>query len=157
MPQGSNWIGCGGFDGFTFYYSGFLRAQEEYDKKNIENMAKGSRKCDVAFLLFSAGGKDADYIDQLISILKLKVVFLHMALRKPHREVIETLREKYPQVKFGWARDPGERFYHKGKLIQYDLSLFFGERDELSRSGNPLCWKERLNRFIEFFERYIRH
>ena len=79
-------------------------------------MAKGSRTCDAAFLLLSSGEENTDYIDQVISILEPRVVFLHMALRTPSEKMIETLREKYPEVKFGWALDPGERFHYKGKL-----------------------------------------
>ncbi len=105
-------------DGFTFYYSGPLGAPLEINKKHLENMAKGSRTCDVdvAFLLLSARRDVSDYIDQAISILKPKVVFLHMALDTPSEKVIETFREKYPKVKFGWAHDPGDRFHYKGKL-----------------------------------------
>ncbi|MEQ8812587.1 MAG: prolyl oligopeptidase family serine peptidase, partial [Imperialibacter sp.] len=32
-----------------------------------------------------------------------------------------------------------------------------GEGHELSRSGNPLRMMDRLGRFIEFFERYVKH
>ncbi len=106
-----------GADGFTFYYSGFLGAPLEINKKHIEHMARGGRTCDAAFLLLSAQRDVSDYIDQVISILKPKVVFLHMALSTPSDSMIETLQEKYPGVKFAWARDPGERFHVKGKRL----------------------------------------
>jgi ankyrin repeat protein len=100
-------------DGFTFYYSGFLAAPLEINKKHLENMAKGSRSCDVAFLLLSARRENTGYIDQVIAILKPKEVFLHMALNTPDEETIATLQKKYPAVKFRLARDPGERFHYK--------------------------------------------
>jgi ankyrin repeat protein len=97
-------------DGLTIYYSGFLGAPLKINKKHIENMAKGGRICDVAFLLLAGRGENTDYIDQVVSILKPKVIFLHMALSSPSEKMIETFREKYPAVKFYWASDPGERF-----------------------------------------------
>jgi len=100
-------------DGFTFYYSGFLLAPLEINKKHLVNMAKGGRTCDAAFLLLSARGENTDYIDQVITILKPKEVFLHMALNTPDEEMIATLQKKFPAVKFRWARDPGERFHYK--------------------------------------------
>lgn len=104
-------------DGLTFYYSGFLGAPLEINKKHLEHMARGGRICDVAFLLLSARGENSDHIDQVISILKPKVMFLHMALNTPTDKMIETLQDKYPGVKFAWARDAGERFHFKGKLF----------------------------------------
>ncbi len=106
-----------GADGFTFYYSGFLGAPLEINKKHIEHMARGGRTCDAAFLLLSAQRDVSDYVDQVISILKPKEVFLHMALSIPDEKFIRELREKYPAVKFAWARDPGERFHFKGKRL----------------------------------------
>jgi ankyrin repeat protein len=106
-----------GADGFTFYYSGFLGAPLEINKKHLENMTKGSRTCDVAFLLLSVQRDVSDYIGQVISILKPKVVFLHMALDTPSDSMIETLQEKYPGVKFAWAHDAGERFHVKDKRL----------------------------------------
>jgi hypothetical protein len=49
----------------------------------------------------------------VISILKPKVIFLHMALQTPDEKIIDELQEKYPEVKFSWARDPGQRFHYK--------------------------------------------
>ena len=100
-------------DGFNYYYSGFFTAPLELHKKHLENMAKGGRTCDVAFLLLSARGENRDYIDQVIDVLKPKVVFLHMALQTPDEKTVTTLQEKYPSVKFMLARDPGERFHYK--------------------------------------------
>ncbi len=100
-------------DGFTLYYSGFLRAPLEVNKKNLENMAKGVRTCDAAFLLLSEQGENTEYIDQVIDVLKPKIVFLHMAVQTPDEQIIETLQEKYPDVTFMMARDPGERFHYK--------------------------------------------
>ena len=54
-----------------------------------------------------------DHIDQVIAILKPKVIFLHMALRTPSEKMIEALQEKFPAVKFRWARNPGQRFHYK--------------------------------------------
>jgi hypothetical protein len=111
--EGMGWLNyLIGADGFTFYYSGFLRAFLEINKKHLENMAEGGRTCDAAFLLLSGRGDDG-HIDQVISILKPKVVFLHMALQTPSEKIIETLQEKYPAVKFICARDPGQRFFYK--------------------------------------------
>ncbi len=104
-------------DGLTFYYSGFLGAPLEINKKHLEHMARGGRTCDVAFLLLSARRDVSDYIDQAISILKPKVVFLHMASDTPSEKVIETFKEKYPEVKFDWAHDPGERFHVKSNRL----------------------------------------
>ncbi len=100
-------------DGFTFYYSGFLRAPLEINKKHLEDMAEKGRTCDAAFLLLSGSGENTDYIDQVISILKPKVIFLHMALRNPEEQTVEALKEKYPTVKILWARDPGQRFHYR--------------------------------------------
>ena len=100
-------------DGFTFYYSGFLGAPLEIHKKNLENMVKGGRTCDVAFLLLSARGNNTNYINQVITILRPKEIFLHMALNTPDEETIAALQKKYPAVKFSMARDPGERFHYR--------------------------------------------
>lgn len=100
-------------DGFTFYYSGFLRAPMEVHERHLENMAREGRSCDAAFLLLSEQGENTDYIDRVIDILKPKVVFLHMALRAPEEKIIEVLRKKYPAVKIISARDPGQRFFYK--------------------------------------------
>jgi ankyrin repeat protein len=100
-------------DGFTFYYSGFLLASLEIHKKHLEDMSEGGRACDVAFLLLSGSRKNIDYIDQVIAILKPKVVFLHMALRTPSDKTVEEIQEKYPAIKFLYARDPGRRFLYK--------------------------------------------
>lgn len=102
-------------DGFTLYYSGFLRAPLDVHKKNLENLAKGGRTCDAAFLLLSEQEENTEYFDQVIAILKPKAVFLHMALQTPDEKIIETLQKKYPSVKFIIARDPGERFHYKAE------------------------------------------
>lgn len=99
-----------GADGFTFYYSGLLKTPLEINKKHLENMAKGGRTCDAAFLLLSFNSKQTDYIDQVIATLKPKIVFLHMALDIPSEKMIEAMQKKYPTVKFNWARNPGQRF-----------------------------------------------
>ena len=82
-------------------------------KKHLEDMARGGRTCDAAFLLLSEQGENTEYIHQVIEVLKPKVVFLHMALQTPDETTIETFQEKYPSVKFIIARDPGERFHYK--------------------------------------------
>lgn len=104
-------------DGLTVYYSGFLRASLEINKKHLEYMARGGRTCDVAFLLLTGGRRDSDYIDQVISILKPKEMFVHMALSTPSDRMIEMLQKKHPGVKFAWAHDAGERFHFKDKLL----------------------------------------
>jgi hypothetical protein len=75
-------------------------------------MARDGRSCDAAFLLLSEQGENTNYIDQVIDVLKPKVVFLHMALQTPDEELVATIQEKYPAVKILWARDPGERFHY---------------------------------------------
>jgi len=100
-------------DGFTFYYSGFLGAPLEVHEKHLANMARDGRSCDAAFLLLSEQGENTDYIDQVVTVLEPKVVFLHMALQTPDEKMIGALQERYPAVEFRWARDPGERFHYK--------------------------------------------
>jgi hypothetical protein len=78
-------------------------------------MAKKGQTCDAAFLLLAGSGKNADYIDQVISILKPKEIFLHMVLSTPSEKMIEALQKKFPAVNMSWARDPGERFHYKTK------------------------------------------
>jgi ankyrin repeat protein len=102
-----------GADEFNFYYSGPLGAPLDVNKKHLEYMAKGVQTCNAAFILLSRSGRNSDYIDQVISILKPKEVFLHMVFDIPSEEMIEEIQKKYPAVRVNWARNPGQRFQFK--------------------------------------------
>ncbi len=52
-----------------------------------------------------------------------------------------------------------EMLYKSLKILDRPVEYvrYPGEGHELSRSGNPLRMMDRLGRFIEFFERYVKH
>jgi hypothetical protein len=117
-PEGMGWLNyLIRTDGLAFYYSGFLGAPVEVNKKHLENMAAENGPCDIAFLLQPYRKLNLEYVDNVVSLLRPKILFFHRALGTPDTKTLEKLRKRFPELTITWAEDPGQCFhYHRSRL-----------------------------------------
>jgi ankyrin repeat protein len=105
-------------DGLTIFYPNFFPEDIEAFKKEVDFLAERTKSCDLAFVDVTPGRENA-HAAYLVEKLKPKAVIPYdrSGSAESGRALAEELGRRYPGLRFGFFRDPGDRLhYTKGKL-----------------------------------------
>jgi len=101
-------------DGLTIFYPNFFPEDIDAFKKEIDFLAEKTKACDVAFVEVTPGQENA-HAAYLVEKLRPKVVIPYDRSGNvaSGRELADALGSKYPALRFGILRDPGDRLHYK--------------------------------------------
>ncbi len=103
----------------VFYYPNYFPEDIELFKKEIDFLSENTQRCDFAIIEVTPGQENI-YAAYIINKLRPAVIipYNRSSITSTHQELINELKQKYPNLEFGFVENAGDRIHLQNGKIQ---------------------------------------